>query len=109
MKKEPQTLSELIHILEAYNEQNTRFQIPADIFSHSKTVVPLRAAINRLTEFEKYWNKQEVNTLFFIWHTENLKVWNDILYEFEFKEVVKISAENDKIKEFSRQIDSTGD
>jgi len=102
-------LSDLIPILEAYNEQETRFCVPADIFAHSTNVVPLRVAIVMLTELEKYYNKQEINTVFFIWHEENLKVWNDIKFEYEFKHVVKVSADNDKIKEFALNINTLND
>jgi len=102
-------ISDLIPILEVYNEQETRFCVPADIFAHCSQIVPLRVAIVMLTELEKYYNKQEISTVFFIWHEENLKVWNDIKFEYEFKHVVKISADNDKIKEFAIKIDSSSD
>lgn len=92
-------INELINLLDKYDMQETMFQVPADIYCHAANTKSISDAIWDLEALNGYWNRQNQNTLFFIWHEERMKVWNG--KDYVFKNVVKISAVNDKISEFA--------
>ena len=107
--KEQLTIEEIVEKIQSYNEEGTIFQVANDIFGHSCATVPMRVAIDRLNGLNTYWSRQEIPTTFCIWKEENMKVWSDTRYEFEFKNVVSITANNSKISEFALNMNTLND
>jgi hypothetical protein len=101
-------LGAFIKMLQKYPE-NTYFQCPNEIFCISSKIVPLHIARRNLALISIYWNKQNIHTTFHIWGEGKSDIWDkDNLRKIEVN-VIKISADNEKIQEFASSLNTCGD